>query len=278
MEMTWKTPTAEELRQIATAIRRDVLRLSFEARASHIGSAFSIIEILTALYFAFMNTDPERPLSDERDRFILSKGHACTALYATLARRGYFDKNILEKFGVDGGTLEHHPTRNVHLGIEASTGSLGHGLSIGSGMALASKRSGPPHRVFVLQSDGEMNEGSVWEAALFSAHHRLDNLVAIVDCNGMQALGATREVINTDPVVEKWRAFGWGVREVNGHDIPQILGALGGVPFEPGRPNVIVARTVKGKGVSFMENELLWHYRIPDEEEYRRALAELENR
>lgn len=274
--MAVQIPAVEDLNRIAREIRKGVLQLSFTSRSSHIGSAFSIVEILTALYFRSLRNDPGESEASERDRFILSKGHACTALYVALARRGYISGDLLSRFGVDGGSLEHHPTRDVTRGIEASTGSLGHGLSIGSGMALAAKQSGKRYRVFVLLSDGEMNAGPVWEAALFSAHHKLDNMIAVVDYNGMQALGNTREVLELDPLADKWKAFGWCPREVNGHDIRQILQAFEEVPFLPPRPSVIIAKTVKGKGVSFMENELLWHYRIPDEEEYRKAIEELE--
>ena len=195
------------LQALARSIRKDTLDLIFRSKAPHIGSSFSIIEILVALYFKCLNISPGESRSGKRDRFILSKGHSCAALYAVLARKGFISRQVLQGFSVDGGTLEHHPARDLSRGIEVSTGSLGHGLSIGAGMALAAKRDRLKHRVFVLLSDGETDEGSVWEAALFSSHHKLDNLVAIVDCNSLQALGKTRDILNLEPFAAKWRSF-----------------------------------------------------------------------
>jgi len=266
----------KEYQRMAREIRRDILNLVYRARAPHIGSSFSIVEILVALYFKCLATSPERTQDENRDIFILSKGHGCPALYVTLARRGFLSPEVMEGFGVSGGTLELHPTRDVGRGIEASTGSLGHGLSIGAGMALAARHARSTRRVFILLGDGETNEGSIWEAALFAAHHKLDNLITIVDYNKIQALGKTEEVANLEPLAAKWRSFGWETEEIDGHDLKQIIGTLEKVPFQPGKPSAVIAHTTKGKGVSFMENELLWHYRCPDEDEYTRALKELE--
>lgn len=256
-------------------IRRIVLNLIYKTKSPHIGSCFSSVEILQNLYFQVMNVSPDNPLNNERDRFILSKGHACPALYAVLAEAGFLKDEELKDFAIDGGTLEQHPTRNLKQGIEVSTGSLGHGLSIGIGMAIAAKKDGRDNRVFVLMSDGELNEGSVWEATMFAAHHGLDNLVAILDRNRIQALGFTKDVIDLEPLSQKWSSFGWATKEINGHDCNEITETLIKAPFVKGKPSVVIAHTVKGKGVSFMENDLLWHYRTPDREEYERALKEL---
>lgn len=265
----------KEYRETARELRRDVLNLVYRAKAPHIGSSFSTIEILVALYYRCLDVSPGNAGDVNRDIFILSKGHACPALYCILARKGFISQAVLDGFGIDGGTLEFHPTRNTQLGIEVSAGSLGHGLSIGAGMALAAKHDKSRRRVFVLMGDGELNEGSVWEAAMFSAHHRLDNLVAVIDYNKIQATGRTRDVLDLEPLAAKWQSFGWEAAEVDGHDFQQLIGSLQKVPFQQGKPGVVVAHTVKGKGVSFMENELLWHYRCPDWAEYARALKEL---
>jgi transketolase len=219
--------------------------------------------------------DPNRPSWKNRDRFILSKGHGCAALYAVLAERGFISKDILKRFNCDGGVLEGHPTKDVSKGIELSTGSLGHGLSVGAGMALALRKEKKKSRVFVLLSDGETESGFVWEAAMFSGQHNLSNLIAIIDYNKIQALGNVREVIDLEPYADKWRSFGWRVKEINGHDFKELFQAFDEILTESNKPSVIIAHTVKGKGVSFMEDRLLWHYRCPDEEEYRNALKEI---
>ncbi len=264
-----------EYREIAKQIRREILSMAYKSKSPHIGSSLSIVEILVALYFKCLSISPDAPQDEGRDRFILSKGHGCPALYATLAYRGVFSKEILSGFAVNGGTLEQHPSRDIKRGIEVSTGSLGHGLSIGVGMALAAKYNRANYRVIALLSDGEMNEGSVWEAAMFAAHHKLDNLIAIVDYNELQALGRTNEVVNLEPLAGKWHSFGWGVQEIDGHSFKEIINIFQKIPFRQQKPSVIIAHTIKGKGVSFMEGKLLWHYRHPDDEEYKRALEEL---
>ena len=260
---------------IAKNVRKRIIEMLYGCKGPHIGSSFSAVEILISLYFRCLSVSPEKCRDKDRDRFILSKGHGCPALYAVLAERGFFSEKILQGFSIDGGTLEQHPTRNIKWGLEVSSGSLGHGLSIGAGMAVAAKADKAKHRVFVLMSDGETNEGSVWEAAMLAAQHKLDNLIAIVDYNKIQALGRTEEVIDMEPYAEKWRSFGWAVREIDGHNFTQIINALEKVPFQPKKPSIVIAHTLKGKGVSFMEDKLLWHYRCPDKEEYEKALKEI---
>ncbi|MDY6850575.1 MAG: transketolase [Thermodesulfobacteriota bacterium] len=265
----------EKLKEKAKLIRKDILAVAYRSKSGHIGSSFSIVEILVALYFGHFSPNPQDLLSEDRDRFILSKGHGCPALYAALLHKGLISEDVFCGFAMDGGALEQHPTRRLEWGIEVSTGSLGHGLSIGAGMALAAGHDKKDYRVFVLMSDGESNEGSIWEAALFGAHQKLDNLVAVVDYNKMQALGKTKDVIGLEPLADKWRSFGWAVKEVDGHDIGQLIQAFEDVPFEQGRPSAVIAHTVKGRGVCFMEDDLLWHYRCPDEDEYKKALGEI---
>jgi len=233
-------------------------------------------ELLAVLYGSVMRVDPARPNSPDRDRFILSKGHACAALSAVLGERGFFPLDWLKSFCQNGSRLAGHVTHRGVPGVEASTGSLGHGLSIACGMALAGKRDGRSYRVFTILSDGECDEGSTWEAALFAPHHMLDNLVVIVDYNKIQSFGRVKEVLDLEPLGEKWKSFGWSVREVDGHNVSELRSTLQEVPFQVDRPSCVIAHTVKGKGVSFMEDKLLWHYRPPDDEELRQALNELE--
>jgi len=270
--------TSGELTEIARRLRIRVLHMIVAAKSSHIGTAYSAIELLVALYFRVLRIDPARPRADDRDRFILSKGHAAAALYATLMERGFFSEALLAGYYQDGGVLPGHADVHGVPGVEVAAGSLGHGLAIAAGMALAAQRDASDRRVFALLSDGECDEGSIWEAALFAAARGLDNLVAIVDYNKLQGMGFVSDVIGLEPLAAKWEAFGWGVREIDGHDLPQIEATLRDAPFTPGKPSMIIAHTVKGKGVSFMENALLWHYRTPDADEYRAALAELESR
>lgn len=262
-------------RTLANRIRQQVVKMTHRAKAAHAGTSLSMADLLAVLYGSVLRVDPARPAWPDRDRFILSKGHGCAGLYAVLAERGFFPLEWLDQFCQDGSRLAGHITHTGVPGVEVSTGALGHGLSIGCGMALAAKRDGRPFRVFTLLSDGECDEGSVWEAVLFAPHHGLDNLIAIVDFNRIQSLGTVKEVLDLDPLGAKWQAFGWAVREIDGHHLEQIERALESIPFEQGRPSCIVAHTVKGKGVGFMENKLLWHYRSPDAEELQRALTEL---
>jgi transketolase len=261
--------------EMAARIRRSVLRMTHKARASHVGTSFSMADILAVLYGGAMRVDPARPDWPDRDRFVLSKGHGAAGVYAALAERGFFPAGWLDRYCEDGSPLAGHITHHGVPGVEVSTGSLGHGLSIACGMALAGRHDGRPYRVFALLSDGECDEGSIWEAVLFAPHHRLDNLVAIVDYNKIQSFGTVKEVLDLEPFADKWKAFGWSVREVDGHDHGQVHDAVSAVPFEPGRPSVILAHTVKGKGVSFMEDKLAWHYKSPDREQLAQALSEL---
>ena len=233
-----------------------------------------MIDILSVLYTDILNIASEHPDRPDRDRFILSKGHACSGLYAVLANRGFFDRELLLGYAQDGSSLMAHASHQVP-GVEFSTGSLGHGLPFGVGKALAARRCGHSWRTFVLLSDGELDEGSNWEAILFAGHHRLDNLVAIVDSNRIQSLGTVSEVLELEPLADKFRAFAWHPVEVDGHDHNQLKSTLDVVPRETGKPTVLLARTVKGKGVDFMENSLLWHYRNPDDEQLAEALRQL---
>jgi len=233
-------------------------------------------ELLAVLYRSILRVTPETVDDPDRDRLILSKGHACAGLYAVLAECGFFPRQWLDSFYLDGAKLAGHATVHGVPGIEVSSGALGHGLSIACGMAHAAKTDGGASRVFALLSDGECDEGSIWEAVLFAPQHRLDNLVAIVDYNKIQSLAHVDEVLDLEPFAAKWAAFRWAVREIDGHDVEQIEEAFRAVPFEPGKPSCIVAHTVKGKGVSFMEDTVLWHYRSPQGDEYQKAIAELE--
>jgi len=267
--------TAAPLDQLiarARELRATTVRMAHGAHSPHIGSALSCVDLLVALYFHAMRIDPPR---DDEDRFILSKGHGCMSYYATLAARGYFPASLLATYAQDGSKLPEHPSPGSVAGIAVGTGSLGHGLSVGTGAALARSMDGRPGRTFVLLSDGECNEGSVWEAAMFAAGRRLDSLIAIVDYNKLQATGRSNEITALAPLAEKWRAFGWCVREIDGHDMAEIVHALDAVPFGAGCPSAIVAHTIKGKGVSFMEDDLEWHYRPPNDAELERALADI---
>ena len=267
--------TTADLAALARRIRSRLVEMSHVAETPHLGSALSCVDILVAAYWGFLRIDPAQPLADSRDRFILSKGHAATALYAVLAERGFFDARLLASYNEDGGVLPEHPGLQCVPGVEAATGSLGHGLPLALGMALAGRIRGLDYRCVVLMSDGECEEGSVWEAALFAPAHRLDGVVAIVDYNKWQATGRSDEIMSLAPLVEKWRAFGWDAVEVDGHDLDALLAALRRPADGTGRPRVIVAHTVKGRGVSFMEDDNNWHYRIPTADEVRRARHEL---
>jgi transketolase len=269
------TQDPEELRELAKWLRIQVVRMTARAKSSHVGGGLSMAEILAALYGGVLRVNPMQPQWESRDRFVLSKGHACAGLYAVLSARGFLSAADIETFYADGSHLAGHASHRGVPGIECSTGSLGHGLPIACGMALAGRRSVDPFRVFVVMSDGECDEGSNWEAALFAGHHRLDNLTVIVDYNRIQSLGHTKDVLNLDPFSAKWRDFGWHAADVDGHDVGRLLAALTPVPAAAGRPTCIVAHTVKGKGVSFMEDSLLWHYRSPQGQELASALAEL---
>jgi transketolase len=261
---------------LARRVRIHVLHMTSRGGSSHVGAAFSMADILAVLYSGVMRHDPKQPRWPDRDRFILSKGHAGAAVYATLAEVGYFPIEILSQHYQDGSMLSGHVSHKGIPGVELSTGSLGHGLGVGAGMAKALKMAGSASRVFVLMSDGECDEGSVWEAALFAQHHLLNNLVAIVDYNKIQSLAPVAETIALEPFRQKWESFNWTVLETDGHDHEKLKATLARLPAQPVRPTVVIAHTTKGKGVSFMENTVLWHYRTARGEEFDRALAELE--
>jgi transketolase len=261
---------------LARRIRVHALHMTSVGGGSHIGSVFSCADLLAVLYGGGLRVDPAAPKHPGRDRFILSKGHAGAGLYAALAERGFFSAEKLLTHYQDGSELCGHVSHAVP-GVEVSTGSLGHGLSLAAGMAYSAKVKSAAHRIFCLLSDGECDEGSTWEAALFAAHHGLSNLVAMVDYNRIQGIGPIGEVLELEPFTAKWRAFGWAVREIDGHDHAEIREALTGVPFAGAKPSCVIARTAKGRGVSFMENTVLWHYRVPRGSEFDAALAELES-
>lgn len=253
--------------------RRTIIEHAKRAGVGHIGSALSIVDILTALYGGVLRV--EDPHDPDRDRFILSKGHAALALYATLAQRGWLSDDDLATYCGDGTTLGVHPEHRL-CGVDFSTGSLGQGLSFGLGAALAARLQGSSRRVFVLLSDAECNEGAVWEAVMWGAHHRVSNLVAIIDLNGQQALGYTRDVIDLSPMQERWQAFGWDAHVVDGHDVEAIAGVCGALDYEAGPPHVLIAQTTFGRGVSFMESSIEWHYWPLTDEQYEHALRDLE--
>lgn len=258
----------------ARRIRAHALRMVHAAKASHIGGCLSMADILAVLYTRILRVDPADPKFAGRDRFVLSKGHATAILYAALAECGFFSLGELETYCRDGSILTGHVSHAVP-GVEVSTGSLGHGLPVAIGMALAARSANSGARVFCLLSDGECDEGSNWEAILFAPHHRLDNLCVVVDFNKIQSFGSVAEVLNLDPFADKWRSFGWHVEEIDGHDLDVLERVLGAVPATSGKPTVVIAHTVKGKGVSFMENKLEWHYRSPSDELLAKALAEI---
>lgn len=260
---------------MARRLRLRVIEMSHRARTPHLGSALSCLDILVAAYGSVLRIDPREPADPDRDRFILSKGHAASALYAVLAERGFFPGDWLERFARHGAELAEQPAPACAPGVELATGSLGHGLPVGVGLALAARLQRRDFRVYVCVSDGECNEGTVWEAALLAPAHRLERLAVIVDYNRWQATGRSDEVMALGGLREKWAAFGWSAVEVDGHDLRALGQVLGNVPDGSGKPVAIVARTVKGKGVSFMEDDNNWHYRIPTAAEVQEAASQL---
>ena len=272
---TARVPSAADLQKIALEIRKDIIRMTAAAGSGHPGGSLSAADIVTALYFCVMRHDPKSPKWPDRDRFILSKGHASPVLYSALARSGYFSVDQLITFRKLGSPLQGHPDMRRVPGVEASTGSLGQGLSIGLGMALARKIQKKSYHTFVMMSDGEMNEGQTWEGAAFGAHHKLDHLVLVIDCNKFQLSDATAKILNMDSLVAKWKSFNWDVQEIDGHDFGQILSSLEKAKQAAQKPAVIIAHTIKGKGVSFMENNNHFHGVAPTAEEAKKALEEL---
>ena len=263
------------LNGIARNIRKDIVTMIHGSKSGHPGGSLSAVEILTSLYFDEMNVDARSPKMEDRDRFVLSKGHAAPVLYATLAEKGYFDKKELNSLRKMGAMLQGHPDMKGTPGVEMSTGSLGQGFSVACGMAMASKLDNAPWRVYTLLGDGEVQEGIVWEAAMSAAHYKLDNLVAFLDYNGLQIDGEVEKVMNIGPIMDKFKSFGWNVIEIDGHDFDQIFAALDMARETVGKPTMIIAKTIKGKGVSFMENNASWHGTAPTDSDLEKALAEL---
>jgi transketolase len=267
----------EMLQRRAREARLRDLRMVYGAGMGHLGGEFSAMDILVTLFFGgVLRYDPARPDDPDRDRFVLSKGHSAAALYTTLAMAGYFDTAELATFLQPGSRLNGHPDRNKVPGVETNTGPLGHGFPVAVGIALSGQLDGSARRTFVLTGDGELQEGSMWEAAMAAGHFGLDRLVCIVDRNRLQQGDRTETTMGLDPLAPKFEAFGWAVRETDGNDPAALLETFAALPFEPGRPNCIIANTTKGRGVSFVEDRKDWHHRVPTEDEYRRAVAELE--
>jgi transketolase len=263
------------LERMAAQIRCDIVEMTYKAQAGHPGGSLSAADIITALYFRVMRIDPCRPDWPDRDRFILSKGHACPAWYSALGERGYFEREHLGTLRRLDSILQGHPVMQKTPGVDMSAGSLGQGLSVGLGMALAAKLRGKDYRVWVIIGDGETQEGSIWEAAMAAAAHGVDNLTAILDCNRIQNDDFVDNVLPMGPLAPKWKAFGWDVQEIDGHDMAQIVTALQASRTVKGKPSMIIAHTIKGKGVSFMENNPAWHGRAPNDREAAQALAEI---
>lgn len=265
-----------DLKKKATDIRLGAIEAVYNGKSGHPGGALSCADILSCLYFSELNINPKKPQDPNRDRFVLSKGHSCPALYAAMAMRGYFDIKELKNFRKLGSLTQGHPDMKTMKGIDMSAGSLGQGFSVACGMALAAKINGSDYRTYVMIGDGESQEGQIWEATMFAAHYKLDNLCLIIDNNGLQIDGKVKDVMNTMPYPSKFKAFGWNVVSVDGHNIEEILEAFEKAKNTKNKPTVIVAKTVKGKGVSFMEDQASWHGKAPNEEQYNQAKAELE--
>lgn len=265
----------EKFKSDAKILRKSVLEMIFRAKASHIASAFSILDVLLYLYEKFLNINPRQPYNQNRDRLILSKGWAASALYAILAKKKFFPEKWLENYCLDGSKLVGITTLNGISGIEATTGSMGHGLSIGLGMALFGKKNKKKFKVVVVLSDGELNEGSTWEAIFFAGHHKLDNLIVIIDYNKFQAFGRIKTILDPEPLPEKFKAFKWQNYEINGHDFLNMDKVFSRIRNKRKKPVVVIAHTIKGKGISFMQNKNEWHYRFPNKDQFEAALKEL---
>jgi transketolase len=266
----------DELRVLALKLRKSVLAMIMKAGGGHTGGSLSSLDILVSLYFHAMRFDPSRPEWPGRDRFVMSKGHSVEALYCVLARAGFFEMSALDSYGSFDSMLFGHPTMGVP-GVEVPTGALGHGLSMGVGMAISAKRGGDIHSTYVLMGDGEQAEGSIWEAAMAASHYKLDNLVGIVDNNGLQISGRVDEVMSLSPMADRWASFGWAVIELDGNDIGRLIDALDRLPAKAGSPTLILAHTTKGKGVSYIENQAAWHHKVPTAEQYALAMSELDS-
>lgn len=267
--------SVEELKEIAKNVRRGIIEAVYSGKSGHPGGALSCADILTYLYFNEMNVNPNDPKNSDRDRFVLSKGHASAAIYSVLANRGFFPVEDLKGFRKSDSYLQGHPDMNKISGIDMTTGSLGQGLSVANGMALAGKLDNKNYYVYVVMGDGELEEGQIWEAAMSSAHYKLNNVIAFVDFNGLQIDGSVNEVMNVTPIKEKFEAFGWNTLCIDGHNFEEIREAVKVAKESKEKPTVIIAHTVKGKGVSFMENQVGWHGKAPNDEEYNNAISEL---
>lgn len=278
-----QTISIPELTLQSELIRKRLVEVVYKAKAGHIGGGLSSLNALTALYFRVMNIDPKHPKMDERDRFVMSKGHCCEALFSVLEARGFFDGKdtpegrFLDTLGDYLSEFAGHPTTNIP-GIEFNTGALGHGLPIGVGCAIAAKMDKKPFRTFVLMGDGEQGEGSIYEAAMAGSYYKLDNLVAMIDRNGLQISADTEHVMALEPIQQRWEAFGWDVREVDGNSMEALVEAFEGIDYNNGKPHLLVLRTTKGYNVSLMENILKWHHGVPTPDEYAAAIAEIEAR
>lgn len=268
--------TERELKAKSTGYRKKILKYIFGAKAGHTGGSLSCIDILNVLYNEIMNVGPANIKSPDRDRYIQSKGHCVEALFVVLADKGFFPESDLETLCRYKSHYIGHPTKKVN-GIEQNTGALGHGLPLSVGTAIAAKLDQKSYKVFTLMGDGELPEGSNWEAALTASHYKLDNLCAIIDHNKLQITGKTKDVCDTDPIDQKFESFGWSVRHVNGHDHAQLKAVLSSIPFEENKPSMIIAHTTKGKGISYMEDQIKWHHGVPSEQEYAAALQELDH-
>jgi transketolase len=275
MEAVHMSKSKEQLQSIAKTIRKDIVEMLTESRSGHPGGSLSAVEIMTTLYFDEMNIDINKQHDANRDRFVLSKGHAAPVLYSALAEKGFFDKDELMKLRKTGAMLQGHPNMNYIPGVDMSTGSLGQGISTAVGMAIAGKLDEKDYRVYTLLGDGELEEGQVWEATMCAAHYKLDNLTAFVDFNGLQIDGNVTDVMNCTPIDEKFKAFGWHVISIDGHDFDAIRKALDEAKATKGMPTVVVCKTIKGKGVSFMENQAGWHGAAPNKEQCEQAIAEI---
>lgn len=267
--------SSEDLSKLAVTIRRDIVEMIYNANSGHPGGSLSATDIVTALFFNVMNHDPMNPTWEERDRFILSKGHACPVLYSCMARSGYFPHEELKTLRKINSRIQGHPEVKRLPGIEASTGSLGQGLSIGAGLGAAAKLQGKSYRTYIVTGDGELNEGQIWEAALYCGNKKIDNLVLIVDYNRQQLDGWLKDIMPLDPLENKWKAFGWEVISIDGHNMNEILDAFSKAEQTKGKPTVIIANTIKGKGVSFMENNVEFHGSPPNKDQFEQAMKEL---
>jgi transketolase len=275
MEKNWSQDEILFLKKKCLEVRRNILDLTYYGSSSHLGGSLSCVEILTALLFQIMQVDPAKPAWEERDRLVLSKGHAAPGMYAVMAARGYFPAEELKTFGKSGTRLQKHLDMHKLPGIDASSGSLGQGLSIAAGMALADRMDGRERFTYVVMGDGEMQEGQIWEAALTAAQHQLDHLIGFVDANRLQVDGFTKDILDVEPLVQKWESFGWHVQRIDGSDIEQILQAVSIAQSQAGKPHVIIADTIKGKGFDFMELKVEWHSKGLTEQEYQSALGQL---